>query len=688
MWFSSGSVIFLLALSCVSSVGGQKLNVVPDMFRSYVNEFPELQTLNILGNISEVLFSTTKNEASVHLGSYLYLSTYDFIIVGSGPAGCVLANRLSANPQWTVLLIEAGSPESVIQSIPLATGLSTSSKYVRKYFFERNPGACLSEWACESHPVLPFNLFFLYHPISDIVDKECPFHSGVALGGSSVVNNLLYTRGNREDFDKWTTMGIEGWSWDDVLPYFERVERRRSQFSLDSDEENRSDGPLNIEQPGYTTALLPMYLRAGQELGHRLIDYKRGSQIGMGVAQGTSRDGRRVSAASAYIHPIYKDRPNLHIMTSTLATRILIDEGTKSAFAVRYKSDGVEKTVTADKEIILSAGAIGSAHLLMLSGVGPRRVLEKAKVPVVHELPVGRTFYTNVAVHAPHFLVNTSSLTLHIKRIGLKNFLQFQSGSGVLASFTGTEAVGYTKTPFSDLPASQPDVELQFVSAGIQSDLGMGFRKAYQIKESVYEETFKPIESPENDVWSTIIMNLHSNTSGYMKLVDDDINTDPILNYPFFEDPKEIKSLVYGIKEAMKVAQTETFRMIAARRHDVPLTSCSYYDQDSDAYWECYIRHVTVVAPQMVATNKMGPSDDPSAVVDPQLRVRGIRNLRVADTSVIPTTISGHLQAASYMIGEKLAASLKRQWKSSAGHDIPSAGHVDDGEGEDVIEFD
>lgn len=142
---NSASVIVLLVNLTLVTVLGQNLNVIPELFRSYVNEFPELQTLNILGNVSDALFSTAKNEASVSLGSYMYDSSYDFIIVGSGPAGCVLANRLSANPKWTVLLIEAGHPESVIQNIPLATSFTASSKYVRNYFFERNSGACLSE---------------------------------------------------------------------------------------------------------------------------------------------------------------------------------------------------------------------------------------------------------------------------------------------------------------------------------------------------------------------------------------------------------------------------------------------------------------------------------------------------------------------------------------------------------------
>lgn len=489
-----------------------------------------------------------------------------------------------------------------------------------------------------------------------------------------MVNNFLYTRGNRKDFDKWQEMGNEGWAYEDVLPYFKKVEKRRTTTVRDSDEQGISDGPLNIEIPQYTTGLLPVYLRAGQELGQKLIDYNGKSQIGIGIAQGTTLNGKRMSAAGAYIYPVYKERPNLHILTSSLATKILINPDNNTAYAVQYTVDSMESVVRARKEIILSAGAIGSPHLLMLSGIGPKSVLEKANVTVIEDLPVGKSFLTNIAVQAPHFIVNTSSQSLHIKRISLNSFLQFQSGRGPLTSFTGTEALSFMKTPFSELSPTQPDVELQFVSAGIQSDLGMGFRKVAQIKDNVYETAFQPIENPDNDVWSTIVMNLHSNTKGTMKLVDNDIRTDPILKYPFFEDSQDMDTIVYGIKEALKFAQTNTFQSKGARVHSLPLASCShYFDKDPDKYWECYVRHVTTIVPQMVATNKMGPESDPDTVVDPELRVRGIANLRVADTSIIPTTISGHLQAVSYMIGEKLADSLKRHWRS-IGNEIPSTG--------------
>lgn len=478
-----------------------------------------------------------------------------------------------------------------------------------------------------------------------------------------MVNNFLYTRGVRKDFDKWQEMGNEGWGYEDVLPYFKRVEKRRHSQFKESDEYDFLDGPLNIEQPHYRTGLLPVYLKAGQQLGQKLIDLTEETNIGIGIAAGTTVRGKRLSASGAYIQPIYQERPNLHILTGTMAKKILFKKTTKTAYAVEYVSDGVEKVVEAKKEIILSSGAVASSHLLMLSGVGPKRMLEKAKVTVIQDLPVGASFFTNVAVQAPHFLVNTSSLSIHLKRIGINTFLEYQTGHGALTSFTGTEAISFLKSPFSDLPSSQPDVELQFVSAGIPSDLGMGFRKVAQIKQNVYEAIFQPMENPNQDIWSTIVMNLHSKSRGSIKLIDNDINTDPILNYAFFEDPHDLPTLVHGIKEAIKLAETNAFQMIGARLHDIPLPSCSTYRKDTDKYWGCYVRHMTTIAPQMGGTNRMGPENDSEAVVDPQLRVRGLKNLRVADTSVLPTTLSGHLQAVSYMIGEKLAATLKRDWR-------------------------
>lgn len=505
--------------------------------------------------------------------------------------------------------------------------------------------------------------------LADIVDKECPFHAGVALGGSSVVNNCLYSRGSAEDFDKWAELGNEGWGYEDVLPYIEKVERTKRWDPTDdeSDEKPFRGGLLNIEQPQFRTGLLPMYLKAGKELGLDLIDYSAKRKVGIGIAKGTTHEGKRVSAATAYLLPIHKKRPNLHIMTSSRATRILIDKDSRSAYGVQYISDGVESLLRAKKEVTLSAGAIGSAHLLMLSGVGPKHILERVNVSVVADLPVGQSFKTNIAVHAPHFLVNTTTQSIHIKRISLNSILQFAAGKGVLTSLTGTEAIAYFNTPDQELSSNQPTVELQFVSAGMPSDLGMGFRKVAQIKQSVYEELFKPLENPGTDIWSAIVMGLHSTSNGSMKLVDNDINTDPILKYPFFEDPRDMQKIVHGIKTAIRFAETNTFRSIGARLYDMPLPNCvHYYREGQDKYWECYVRHMTIVTPEMVSSNKMGPETDPEAVVDSEMRVRGIRNLRVADTSIIPTTISGQLQGVSYVIGEKLAAILRNTWTTSS----------------------
>lgn len=527
----------------------------------------------------------------------------------------------------------------------------------------------------------PHSLNYYYY-YSDIADKECPYQTGVALGGSSVVNNFIYSRGNRHDFDRWQAMGNDGWAYNDLLPYFKKIERRtgRRRHREDNDEEDIADGPLNIEQPRYTTGLLPVYLKAGQQLGLKVIDGGQ-SQVGIGIVQGTSVKGKRLSAAGAYIRPVYQDRPNLHVLTNARATRILIDDETKSAHAVQYRNDGVRTVVKAQKEIILSGGPIGSAHLLMLSGVGPKKMLEKVNVTVIKDLPVGQSFLANIAVQAPHFLINTTGQSIHIKRIGLNSFLQFNSGRGVLTSYTGTEAISYLKTPFSDKMPDQPDVELQFVSGGVQSDMGMGFRKVAQIKEDVYEALFKPIESPHLDSWSTIVSNLHSNVRGKLKLVDNDLNTDPIINYPFFEDTQDLDSLVFGIQHAEKFAKTEAFQAIGTRIYETPLPSCGHFKIETTEYWQCYIRHLTTITPQLVGTNRMGPSTDPEAVVDSELRVRGISNLRVADTSIIPTTISGHLQAISYVIGEKLANMLRKDWKV-----VSDENTLVEDEGEDDLE--
>lgn len=572
------------------------------------------------------------------------------MIVGSGPAGCVLANRLSEDATKTVLLIETGQPESFMQKVPVATTLSINSKYIRTYNMERTPNTCLSKWTIE---FIVDRLLYSLLSSADIIGQSCPYPVGEALGGSSVINYMVYTRGNRDDFDRWQAKGGVQWGYEESMRLYDELES-----STAFGKEANPNGTLSVENAPHETELLEYYLAAAEELGVQIIDYNSGDQMGIGVTQGTSLNGRRMSAADAYLFNVFPGRSNLHIVTNSVATRIVIDNSTKTATAVEFVQKGRSVIVGAAREVILSAGPIRSAQLLMVSGIGPRDHLMERNVPFIHELPVGE-FYDHVSLQAPTFLVNTTDQSLNLKKVLPSELLQFPAGRGVATMYLGLEALAFHKTNTSERPATCPDLEVVFMSGGVHSDFGTGFRKTARIEQRVYNDFFRPLEDTAIDTWTAIILNLHPRTRGRISLRDNSMLTDPVVAYPFFEDVRDLEDLVEGVRIVMRYAETQAMQMIGTRIYDKKLPGCEGEVFGSDDYWRCYIRRMTTIIVHAVASNRMGQRGDPEAVVDERLRVHGVNRLRVADTSVIPMTVSGHPQAFSYLIGERAARMIK-----------------------------
>lgn len=482
----------------------------------------------------------------------------------------------------------------------------------------------------------------------DMIDETCPYPVGEALGGSSVVNYLIYTRGNKDDYDRWEEKGGEEWGYEESMKLFDEFESSTAFGKV-----GNPSGKLSVENPTYQSKLLEYYLKAGVEVtGKSPIDYNSGDQMGIGVLQGTSKNGRRMSAADAYILKIHKKRPNLHVLTNSIGTRVLIENSTKTATGVEFTKKDKFYTVKAKREVILSAGPIRSPQLLMVSGVGPRDHLLEKNVDFIHDLPVGE-FFDHIAIVAPTFIVNTTDQSLNLKRIGPMDFIK------IAPSYLGLEAVAYHKFSSSSRPATCPDLELVFMSGGVHSDVGTGFRKTARYEQSVYDEYFKPLENAFIDTVSTIIFHLHPQTKGRVSLRDNSMLTDPVIEYPFYSEQQDLEDMLEGIKIVMRYANTQAMRSIAARIYEKKISGCEDLEFGTDDYWACFLRRMTTTLIHMVAGNRMGPSDDPEAVVDGKLRVHGIKKLRVADTSVIPITVSGHPQAFSYLIGERAARILK-----------------------------
>uniref|UniRef100_A0A0C9RKA1 Gld_25 protein n=1 Tax=Fopius arisanus TaxID=64838 RepID=A0A0C9RKA1_9HYME len=309
---------------------------------------------------------------------------FDFIVVGAGTAGATIASRLSEIPQVRVLLIEAGRSENLVMDIPIIVNFLQFNNDINwKYRTEPSNGYCTA-----------------------MTDKRCNWPRGRVMGGSSVLNYMIATRGHPKDYDRWAELGNEGWSWKDVLPYFKKLESFNINDYVSNQRVHNKNGPVSIEYPAFHTPLATAFLKAGEELGYPIIDYNSGNEsVGFSYLQTTLKDGMRMSSSVAYLHPA-RFRKNLVVTKNSLVRKVLIDRDTKRAIGVEFVKRGRIFQVYASKEVILSAGAIGSPQILMLSGIGPTGHLQEMGVKPIVDLPVGDNLMDHIGCGALMFQVD------------------------------------------------------------------------------------------------------------------------------------------------------------------------------------------------------------------------------------------------------------------------------------------
>lgn len=402
------------------------------------------------------------------------------------------------------------------------------------------------------------------------------------------------------------------------------------------------------------------FLEGARELKQNVWDLNNGKP-GFGYVQTNTRSGRRHSAAKAFLYPI-RYRKNLHVLPSSRATRVQIDKDTKTARWMEYVRNRKRYKVKAKKEIILSAGALVSPKLLILSGVGPKQHLEELNIPLVQDLKVGEALFEHVAFPGLIFLVDgpDESEIREAVRFGSGVSQWFRDGSGPLANIGGAEAIGFINTNVTKDHENSSDVEIMLLTQPFTNDFT---KTVINIRDDFYEEYYRPIRTKKSFIMLPVLLTPKS--QGYMKLKDSNPFHWPKFYGNLFKNEEDLDTMLAAIRFTIKLSETEPFKRFGTKLYRGHLPTCKQFDFDSDEYWKCGARSLGFNFRHQVATTRMGPDGDAGAVVDPELKVRGISGLRVVDGGVLPYSVAGHTTAPVYMLAEKASDMIKDSWKDN-----------------------
>lgn len=475
------------------------------------------------------------------------------------------------------------------------------------------------------------------------------------LGGTSGINAMLYIRGNRKDYDRWNDLGNPGWSYNEVLPYFKKSEGNKV---LNNEFHNQS-GPLSVDAFESTDHVKQIILESVMQQGYKEItDFNADEHIGFGAAQGTLLERERCSTAKAFLNPI-KDRKNFQVIKNAFVKSLIFNE-LNDVKGVKFQIGGKKLRAIAKKEVILSAGALGSPRIMLSSGIGPIDHLNAMKIPVVKNLSVGHNLQDHLIVPYIMKLDKSTAKPDSIQDL-VRSLLQYLDGkkgrfAGVgiieLMGFVNTDSVHVSKFP-----------DIQYFFFGLPKQM-VGFKQFMEYFGYAPEFVEQFVEANNEAYFLMIYCTLlNPKSRGKVELRSKDPFQLPKINANYLDEQEDVETLIKSIRKIRKFLNTGSFKKHEGEELRIKIKECDEYVFDSDNYWECYIRYFTLTIYHPAGTAKMGPDSDSEAVVDSKLRVRGMKGLRVIDASIMPEIVSGNTNAPTIMIGERASDFIKEDWK-------------------------